>query len=295
VRFRVGWTVQSLKVVDGAIGAAGATDVRGRRRVIEADYFVLAMPAERAMKLLNRRLLAIDPDLQRVKRLYVDWMTGIQFFLKRHAPLTKGHMAYMDSSWSLTSINQAQFWRPDVARSYGDGTVKDILSVDISDWDTPGILYGKTAKRCTKEEIAREVWAQIKASVNDTRPGTLRDEDLHSWFLDPGIAWDRDGSTSNDEPLLVNTVGSWYDRPTADTKVRNLFLASDYVQTHIDLATMEGAHESARAATNALLEASGSSAAPCKIVPRYKPPEFEAAKAIDRQRYAAGLPHALDV
>ena len=40
----------------------------------------------------------------------------------------------------------------------------------------------------------------------------------------------------------------------------NLFLAGDYVQTDVDLATMEGANESARHAVNAILEASGSNA-----------------------------------
>ena len=48
----------------------------------------------------------------------------------------------------------------------------------------------------------------------------------------------------------------------AQTEVPNLFLAGDYVQTNIDLATMEGANESGRAAVNALLEASGSKAGP---------------------------------
>ena len=69
-------------------------------------------------------------------------------------------------------------------------TRHDCLSVDISDWDTPGILYGKTAKQCTHDEIAREVWAQITARLNDVGEPVLRDDDLvHSWFLDPAIRW----------------------------------------------------------------------------------------------------------
>ena len=50
---------------------------------------------------------------------------------------------------------------------------------------------------------------------------------------------------------------------------RNLFLAGDYVQTDIDLATMEGANESARAAVNAMLEepASGSAGADVPAAP----------------------------
>ena len=59
----------------------------------------------------------------------------------------------------------------------------------------------------------------------------------------------------NLEPLLVNTVGSWAWRPNAATAIENLFLASDYVRTYTDLATMEGANEAARRAVNGILDA----------------------------------------
>ncbi len=93
----------------------------------------------------------------------------------------------------------------------------------------------------------------------------------------------------------MNTVGSWDKRPKARTKVPNLFLSGDYVQTDIDLATMEGANESGRAAIAALLDAAGSNAAKPKMYKLYDPPEFEAAKQADKLLYAQGLPHALDV
>ena len=41
------------------------------------------------------------------------------------------------------------------------------------------------------------------------------------------------------------------------TAIPNLFLASDYVQTFTDLATMEGANEAARRAVNGILERAG--------------------------------------
>ena len=45
----------------------------------------------------------------------------------------------------------AQFWAErDFPADYGDGEAVDCLSVDVSDWDTPGPLTGKTAKRCTR-------------------------------------------------------------------------------------------------------------------------------------------------
>ena len=67
------------------------------------------------------------------------------------------------------------------------------------------------------------------------------------------------------------------------------------MQTDIDLATMEGANESGRAAVAALLDAAGSKAEPPQMYKLYDPPEFEAAKAADRELYKQGLPNALDV
>ena len=94
--------------------------------------------------------------------------------------------------------------------------------------------------------------------------------------------------------LLINTIGSWYKRPQASTAIPNLFLASDYVQTNIDLATMEGANESARAAVTALMEAAGSKASPPRMYRLFEPPEFEPAKREDAERFKRGEPHVLD-
>jgi uncharacterized protein with NAD-binding domain and iron-sulfur cluster len=295
VRFRVGRTVEGLDVRRGRIAAARVRDRRGRRHWIEADWFVLAMPVERARRVLGPSVRALDPALERLDHLFVDWMSGIQFYLRHKVDITHGHLTFLDSPWALTALTQGQFWGSrDFARDYGDGTAVDCLSVDVSDWDTPGMLYGKPAKRCTRPEIAREVWAQIK--THHTAGDQLPDDIVHSWFLDPGIAWvKRRGENRNDTPLLVNTVGTWEQRPRAATKVPNLFLAGDYVQTDIDLATMEGGNESGRAAVTALLLAAGSPAEPPRMYTLYEPLEFAALKQADAQRYRAGQPNLLDV
>lgn len=295
VRFRVGYTVQSLKTAGGRVVAAGARDARGRRRRIEADWYVSAMPAERARRLINHKVLALDPSLEGMSKLTVDWMNGIQYFLTKPADITHGHIAFMDSPWALTALTQGQFWgNRDFRRDYGDGTVVDCLSVDISSWDAKGILFGKTAKECTHEEIAKETWAQIKA--HQTAGRALADDSVHSWFLDPGIAWVKGRRENrNDDPLLINTVGSWDDRPEATTAIPNLFMAGDHVRTNIDLATMEGANESGRAAVNGLLDAAGSKAEPVRMFHLYRAPEFEALKAADAQLWKAGRPNLLDV
>lgn len=296
VRFQTRVTVESLQANGGRITSASARDGNGATTRIDADWFVCAMPAERARTLWDAAISALDANLTRMHGLTTDWMNGIQYFLTTDAPIIEGHLGFLDSPWALSALNQAQFWQHrDLPRDYGDGTVRDILSVDISDWNTPGIRYGKPACDCTREEIAAEVWAQLKAGLYGDNKALLRDDSLHSWFLDPAIQWSAaDRTNTNDEPLLINTAGSWDLRPTARTDIPNLFLAGDYVRTNVDLATMEGANESGRAAANALLDAAGSSAARARVFELYRLPQFDTAKQIDRQRYESGLPNLLD-
>ena len=130
-------------------------------------------------------------------------------------------------------------------RDYGNGEVVDCLSVDISNWDAPGVLYGKPAKQCTPAgDRARRSWRRSGC----TRP--RRPSFPTTWCTrgssTPACSGTRAaGRNTNATPLLVNTVGTWEKRPTSRTAIPNLFLAGDYVQTNIDLATMEGANESA--------------------------------------------------
>jgi len=52
----------------------------------------------------------------------------------------------------------------------GSGNVGGVLSVVISDWDAPGIVYGKPATNCTADEIKAEVWAQLKSHMGLVMP-----------------------------------------------------------------------------------------------------------------------------
>lgn len=292
VEFRLGARVVGLDVRDRRVTAARISGPDGAATV-EADHFVVALPVEQARTLWSPEVLAAWPELAGMAHLYVDWMTGIQFYLRRPATISRGHTAYIDAPWSLTSITQNQLWTRKLPE-YGDGTVADCLSVDISDWNTPGVLYGKTAKECTHEEIARETWAQLRQHLDDNE-STLRDADLHSWFLDPGVTWQGDQRRNvNEDPLLINTAGSWEHRPTAHGGVENLFLAGDYVRTDVDLATMEGANESARSAVNALLDVVGSDAPRCRTYRMYRAVELEPLRALDADRWAAGQPNLFD-
>ncbi|MBI1769029.1 MAG: FAD-dependent oxidoreductase, partial [Bacteroidetes bacterium] len=177
---------------------------------------------------------------------------------------------------------------------YGNGKVKGILSVDVSDWDTPG-LNGKKAKDCTKEEIKDEIWNQLKKSLMVDGQCMLRDEMIEAWYLDRDIVFGKSFKTINEEPLLVNKVNTWPLRPESYTGISNFFLASDYVRTYTDLATMEGANEAARRAVNAIIQSSGANKKLCKIWNLHEPDILAVNRWYDRRRFKKGLPWKKEV
>jgi 15-cis-phytoene desaturase len=239
--------------------------------------------------LVGEDLRQAAPSLSRLNGLRTAWMNGLQFYLRADRPLANGHAIYLDSSWALTSISQRQFWHNYDWSQYGNGQVGGILSVDVSNWTSPGNFNGKTAMECaTREEVKDEVWAQLKAAVPQ-----LQDDDLVGWFLDPDILLPNPTGVANLEPLLINHAGSLALRPEAHTEIANLFLASDYVRTYTDLATMEAANEAARRATNAIVAVSGVDAPPCGLWKFDIPPCVEAAQVLDEIRFRLGQPNLI--
>ncbi len=362
--------VAAINCINGKIENATIEDLTTHQTYeVKGDYYISAVPVEVMDRLIiDGKLDRYDATFKNIRTLAksVAWMNGIQFYLKEDVQITHGHILLVDTPWALTAISQKQFWQDIDLSEYGDGLVKGVLSVDISDWGTDniganpaeskGILFGKNAKDCTDEEIKDEVWAQLKRSLNINGKEILKDDNLHSWFLDPDIvdpardfldelnfkehkqvtiaaetlAKDtadltkkeqvaktflrslsdigsvkkiiKDNgdltyqsvlditSKTNLEPLLVNLVNTWQLRPDAFTRIPNLFLASDYVRTNTDLATMEGANEAARRAVNAILNVSKNSACPCKIWELHEPEIFAPFRYRDRIRYEKGLP-----
>jgi uncharacterized protein with NAD-binding domain and iron-sulfur cluster len=276
VDLRLEQPVQGLVVRDGRI--AGVTTPSG---TVTADHYVAALPVEVMRTLAGPPLRALDPAFARLDRLVTRWMNGVLFYLDRDEPLVHGHAIYVDSEWALTSISQKQFWKDVDLAAYGDGRVKGVLSVDVSDWDTPGRRTGKVATRCSKEEIRAEVWGQLTDHLEDQ----IDERHVLAWFLDPAITFPNPTEAANLEPLLINTAGSWADRPGVETRIPNLFLAADYVRTNTDLATMEGANEAARRAVNAILERTGSRAARCRVFTLPEPGVLRPARALDQVRW----------
>ena len=284
VEFRSGHTVSGIHCERKTITGVTVAGSGGARR-ITADYYIAAMPKEKVELLASPELCAAEPRLGALGRLQTRWMTGAMFYLDRDVRLKYGHTIFIDSEWSLTAISQAQFWPGFDWPQFGNGQVEGILSVDISEWRTPGRLTGKVASACTKDEIRAEVWDQMKRHLDEV----LDDTNVIDFFLDPAIEYPNPTGATNAEPLLINTPGSWDDRPEARTRIPNLFLASDFVQTDTDLATMEAANEAARLAVNGILEATGSDKEPCKTVKFPEPKVLAPFRFVDRLLWRLGL------
>lgn len=305
VEFHTGRRLLGLEF-DRKAGRITGARIEGEPELVRGDSYVLAVPLEVAVHVVDDSMAIYDPEIEKLVRIrdlhredssavlhqehdkMTDWMVGIQFYLREDHRLVRGHIFLPDSPWALSAISQEQFWLEDGKGSFrsrfGDGSVGGVLSVDISDWNSEGTFVKKPAKLCSREEIVTEVWGQLKAGLNKRGTPVLTDDLIASVHLDDDIEV-RGGALTNHSPLLVHPPGSWFLRPTAALRIENLALASDYVQTSTILASMEGANEAARRAVNSLVERDGQRGSPCDVWPLAEGPAFDRMKQLDDTAY----------
>ena len=265
VEFRRGAPVQGIQMAGGRVTGAtvgGAT--------VTADHYVAAVPVEVMRLLASPELRAAEPRLKRLDKLVTRWMNGVMFYLREDVPVVKGH---------------AHLHRLRVG-AHLDLAAPVLARVRLRARSATAASAGSSRSTSRTGRCRAGGWARSPCSAAARRCSTrcgrscsdhLEDLDRGNVvlaFLDPAIEFPNPTQAANLEPLLVNTSGSWADRPDAVTRIPNLFLASDYVRTYTDLATMEGANEAARRAVNGILDASGSSAPRCEIWPLREPAVF---------------------
>ena len=292
VRIHTGRRVRQIECSGGRITSVEVEAAGGERQTIRGDSYLFALPVERMVPLLTPEILAADPSLGQLKEIHTEWMVGLQFFLNEDVSLVRGHTIYLGTPWCLTSVSQPQFWERNFPAEYGNGKVRGVISVVISNWDKPGLYIEKPASACNREEIIAEVWESLKRHQLDAegRP-MLTDAMLETVSIDHSIEFDEQGSVvANHEPLMVNLVNTWNYRPRAYTRIENMYFASDYVQTNTDLACMESTDEAARRATNAIIDASGLKRPHCKIYKFYEPPTLIPFRRVDQVRFNRGQP-----
>jgi 15-cis-phytoene desaturase len=299
VTFRPGQRVCRLDLSGRRITRAWARSAAGGEVPIDADMFVLAVPLEVAHRLVTPALADAEPALARLASVDIattlSWMIGAQFFLAEDLPLCEGHLFFPRSPWSLTAISQGQFWNRGARgmTRYGDGRLRGILSVDVSSCFSPDADGVRVADERTRDGILRRVLAQLLDALD--RPTARRlERAVYAAHLDDEVRVGPAG-VENAARLLVHPPGSWHQRPGATLTLPNLFLAADYVQTSVDLASMEGANEAGRRAARGVLRACGLDDSRVKLFSFEALDRFGALKAIDRRLHRAGLPHLFDL
>lgn len=218
--------LKHLEVKNGRIARLHFQDLDGNETVREVSddaRVLLAMPVEKVVMLIDDDLHALDPDLSMLRYLRARPMAALNIYFKRAiSNMPRAHVNLLDSKFGLSFIDVSQTWK-----GY-DTTVLNLIASDFT------LLEGLS------HEAAIE---QLLIDFFRYFPGLSRDDILKIDF-----------QSHIPEPLFMNNVGGWAFRPTASTKIPNLYLAGDYCRSHIDLVSMEGAITTGLLAAQAICE-----------------------------------------
>jgi len=275
------------------------------------DYCVVALSAQAAQEVVSKAGLA-GGDFDKIRRLdlgddtlpnpggIVDHLSGIQYYFKSDVKFVPGHTVFPDSEWGLSAIAQPQFWVR--RRGRWDGYL-GLISVDIGNWHQESSRTHKTAWQSTKDEIAKEVWRQIRETIPPGKPVP----DPIIYHLDDNIVFSRGGKgppERNLTPLVINRTGRFHERPGEphpergyDLQPGRIVFAGTYMQTYTRMTTMEAANESGRHAVNAILENERFEGDRCMIADpeQYEMDDLKWLAEIDRGLWELGLPHFVDI
>jgi hypothetical protein len=116
-------------------------------------------------------------------------LSGIQYYFHNNVRIGKGHIYYSQAEWGLSSISQLAYWRE---RMTSTGAFMGQVSVDIGDFYAPaparrGELVGRTAWHSSHQEIAQEVWWQVRDGLQTALGGELTPPDY--FHLDEGLTF----------------------------------------------------------------------------------------------------------
>ena len=272
--------VTAIEVKDRAVAGVTVRE-HGVETTVTGDYYIGAVPVERMAPLVTDAMVNVDPILGNIRTLAGDvrWMTGLQFYLvgaradrRRPRHLHRDAVgAHLDLAGPvLDGLRPGRLRRRHRARH----PLGRHLRLGRARASTrPTEPAHSCRPRRSRPRSGRSSRPRSTASGDEV----LTDAMKRGWYLDRDIAPDGrprirvETMDLDAEPLLVNKAGRWNLRPTAHTGIANFFLASDYVRTNTNLATMEAANEAARRAVNGILDATNSSARECAIWPIYEP------------------------
>jgi uncharacterized protein with NAD-binding domain and iron-sulfur cluster len=235
VRISTGTRLDGVVLDGDRVGELRLTDATGTvRESVEGDL-VLAVPhhaipeLDGATELLDRAGLTAKG----FQKLRSNPLSSLHLYFGHEIPdLPRELIRLVDSPHELT------FW--DLARNVSglEGSVLNFCFV-------PGELVSadpEQAARLLVDEIADYIPA-------------VRWDDVKHWVFQPNA----------DAPFFGMYTDSWDNRPDSGTALANLWLAGDYVRSHMDLSLMEAALVTGMNAAEAIRAARGLAAKPIDI------------------------------
>ena len=193
---------------------------------LSADVYALCTPFEVTRAWLRDDLYEADPELGNLHFLEAQPMSALHLRVRKELPdLPREHVFLHGSYYALSFIDTTPHWKAPAGAHE--------LSFISSNY---GPLNG-VSKEGAKNLLLKEIGEYLP----------IAPADVESWELNP----------NTDVPLFINTIGAWPNRPRPKTKLKNLYLAGDYVKNAIDLACMEGAVSAALEASAQILNDHG--------------------------------------
>ena len=214
--------VARLLVRDGAVNGVSLRD--GSQ--LSADVYALCTPFEVTRMWLDDGVYEADPELGNLHFLEAQPMAALHLRLRKELPdLPREHVFLHGGQYALSFIEVSRLWK--------ERESQPELSFISSNYAPLNGVSKHKAKDLLLEEICEYL--------------PITSDDIRSWEL----------NTNVDAPLFINTIGAWPNRPRPKQRIRNLYLAGDYVKNVIDLACMEGAVSAALEASAHILQDQG--------------------------------------
>jgi len=211
---------------------------------VSPDYVVMAVPgpvlAELAMRgKAKTRLVDKVPEFSELRRFWGEAIPVVDiYFKKKLAGIPNEQVALKNSDSDLTMLDISQLWTgyPDLEKPPR----------------TALVVAASNGYALTSEDDHIAGFQIIRKLHDDYLPGFIPGK--HWGDPDSDIDWDRTLFQSNDgNRLFVNDVGSWQWRPVAAySALERVFIAGDFCQTDVDMATVEAAIQSGVAAAQAV-------------------------------------------
>ena len=127
----------------------------------------------------------------------------------------------------------------------------DYISAAIGVWDVAGSYIEKSARQCTKEELAEECWDQIYNSQHNLK----LEKEYPEWDMWYSFEFDEENKEIiTYEPKFSNNVGTFDYRPDIRDKIfNNLYHSVAYARTSANIYNMESAAEAGISVGNLII------------------------------------------